>query len=88
MTLPELPAEIIAGLLALYDACGGSIGGRVQKRHWKRNFSSDYSGQADKIIKKCSNNPEGYVRRKPGRNMTYRISMVGIKALKNARAIP
>jgi len=88
MSGSELPAEIIAGLLALYDACDKSTHARVQKRNWKRNFSAEYSKESNKIIKKCYTNPEGFVRRIPGRNMTYGITMAGVRVLKRARAIP
>jgi len=88
MSQPELPDEIIAGLLALYDACDCSTHARVQKTFWRRNFSSEYEKQANTIIKKCCSNPEGLVRRIPGRNMTYGITMAGVRALRRVRAIP
>jgi len=79
--LKPLKDEHIAGLLALYDACDGTIHAHVRKKFWKNKFQEPYRDLADKIIKKLCSNPDGLVLKHKGRNNTYSITMNAIRRL-------
>jgi len=78
----------IAGLFALYCACGGSTHAHVRRAFWRRKFSEEYRNEAKRIMKKVRTHPDGFVHVHKGRNVTYGITMTGVLVLKELGIIP
>jgi len=82
--MPSRPLgpEHIAGLVAIYDACGRSIYGHVPIEAIRHNLKDPFREMCKEIIKDLKKHPDGLISIKKGRNQSYGITMAGINALK------
>ena len=85
--MPQRPLkpEEIAGLLALYYACGGSTKAHVPIEFFRRRLREPYRREARRIIKKLRR--RGFVHVHPGRTESYGITKEGIRVLKEMKLI-
>ena len=80
--------EEIAGLIALYYACNGSVHAHVPIERIRRKFSAPYRDEAKRIVEKLSRHPEGFVHIHKGRTISYGITMAGVKKLRDLQLTP
>jgi len=78
--------EEIAGLVALYGACGGSIYAHQPLPLIRKKFNARYREHAKKIIEDLVRS--GYAVPHKGRNVSYAITKSGITRLREIGLIP
>ncbi len=77
-----LTNEEIAVLVALWEACGGSIHAHVPEQAVLSHFPSHFRGLARRTLRKLVRRPERYILRHKNRETSYSITVIGIKKLK------
>jgi len=77
----SISPELIAGTLALYYACNGSIKAKVPIHAVRAKFSEPYKQYAKSILKKVRK--AGFCNVYPRDKMVYSINTTGIKFLKS-----
>jgi len=77
--------EIVAGTLALYYACNGSINAKVPIQAVRSKLSEPYRQYTKSILKKVRK--AGFCNVFPRRKTVYSINVSGIKFLKSMRLI-
>ena len=76
----DAPPEIVAGLMALYHACGGSTHAHVPIQGFRAKLAGPYKQFARAIMKRLRR--EGYVNVHKGRDESYGINMAGVDKLR------
>jgi len=88
MSEKPLTQEQIAVLLALYEATKGSIHAHVPKRAVQAHFRKDLRGFAGEALDELIRHPSRYAIKHPTKGeMTYSITLEGIKKLKEMKLI-
>ena len=72
----------IAVLVALWEACNGSIHAHVPEQAVISRFKPHFRGLARKTLRKLARRPERYVLRHKNRETSYSITMMGIRKLR------
>ncbi len=78
--------EQIAGLVALYGACGGSIYAHQPLPLIRKKFGEPYREYAKKIIEDLVKS--GYAAPHKGRNVSYAITKAGVAKLRELGLAP
>ena len=82
MPTKKINPEHIAGLIAIYDACNGSIKGHVPISAIRKKLSNPYKQYCKIIIKYLKKHPDKLIHEHVGRNHSYGITLNGIQILK------
>jgi len=86
MSERPLKPEEVAGLIALYDACGGSTKAHVPIEFFRRRLRDPYRGEAKRIMRRLRR--RGFVHVHRGRTESYGVTMMGIDRLREMGLIP
>ena len=84
---PLKPGEITA-IVALYYACGGDIHAHQPIERIKAKFTKDVRQYAKRLLEKTARHPERYVQKHTNKNVTYSITLAGIRLLEDMNIIP
>ena len=76
----HLKRDHVAGLVAVYDACGGSIYAHMPLPMIRRRFVEPYRNEAKRIVEDLVR--KGYVTLHKGRNISYSITKAGVEKLR------
>jgi hypothetical protein len=71
--------EVIAGLLALYHACGGSVHGHVPAEAFRRSLRKEYRQYAASMLKRLRR--RGFIDVHKGRQESDSVNMRGVELL-------
>ncbi len=82
MSRPSLKPEAVAGLLAIYEACGGSIYTHQPLELIRKKFAKPSKPFCKGIFEDLVRHPDGFVSRHSGRDKSYGITMNGISVLR------
>lgn len=77
----NIPPELIAGTLALYYACNGSVKAKVPIQAIRAKLSEPYKQYTKSVLKKVRK--AGFCNVYPRDKMVYSINVSGIKFLKS-----
>lgn len=78
----ELDPEHIAVLIAIYDACGGSIRGHVPIQAIRSKLTVPYKQLCKDVLKNLKKHPDVLIHEHVGRDHSYGITMNGIHFLR------
>jgi len=73
--------EVIAGLLALYHACGGSVHGHVPAEAFRRRLRKEYRQYAASMLRRLRR--RGLIDVHKGRQESYSVNMRGVELLRS-----
>jgi len=88
MSAKPLKSEEIAAIAAVYYACGGSIKAHQPLQFIRNKFEKSFRPYAKEILEKVVRRPEQYVQKHKNREVTYSITLNGIKLLEDMNIIP
>ena len=88
MTERPLKPEEIAAIMAAYDACGGDIHAHQPVERIRRKFRKELRQYAKKCLEKAARHPERYIQKHTNKNVTYSITLAGIRLLEDMNIIP
>lgn len=87
MSSKPLRPEEIAAIVAVYYACGGDIHAHQSVPHIRNKFDKYFRPFAKRILEKVARRPERYIQRHRNKNLTYSITLNGIKLLEDMNIV-
>jgi len=88
MSSKPLKPEEIAAIIAVYYACHGDIHAHQPEELIRNKFTKTLRSYAKKILEETAKRPELFIQKHKNKNVTYSITLNGIKLLEDMNIIP
>jgi len=88
MSSRPLKPEEIAAITAVYYACKGDTHAHQPIPLIRNKFAKSLRPYAKEILEKAARRPEQYIQKRKNKDVTYSITLNGIKLLEDMNIIP